>query len=39
MKTAKVSFEESIEEAVINAGKCVGCGTCRLSVLSHALNT
>jgi coenzyme F420 hydrogenase subunit beta len=30
MKTAKVSFEESIEEAVINAGKCVGCGTCVL---------
>jgi ferredoxin len=33
MKTAKVSFKESVEEAVIDAGKCVGCGACRLLVL------
>ncbi|MEM3704141.1 MAG: Coenzyme F420 hydrogenase/dehydrogenase, beta subunit C-terminal domain [Candidatus Bathyarchaeia archaeon] len=30
MKTAKVSFEESIAEAVVKTGKCVGCGTCVL---------
>ncbi|MEM3770068.1 MAG: Coenzyme F420 hydrogenase/dehydrogenase, beta subunit C-terminal domain [Candidatus Bathyarchaeia archaeon] len=30
MKTAKVSFEESIADAVIKTGKCVGCGTCVL---------
>jgi len=30
MKIAKVSFEESIDEAVIKTGKCVGCGTCVL---------
>ncbi|MEM3616984.1 MAG: Coenzyme F420 hydrogenase/dehydrogenase, beta subunit C-terminal domain [Candidatus Bathyarchaeia archaeon] len=30
MKTAKVSFEGSIAEAVIKTGKCVGCGTCVL---------
>jgi len=30
MKIAKVSFEESIDDAVIKTGKCVGCGTCVL---------
>lgn len=30
MKTAKVSFEESIAEAVVKTGKCVCCGTCVL---------
>ncbi|MBS7635728.1 Coenzyme F420 hydrogenase/dehydrogenase, beta subunit C-terminal domain [Candidatus Bathyarchaeota archaeon] len=30
MKAGKVSFEESIAEAVIKTGKCVGCGTCVL---------
>ncbi|MEM2249439.1 MAG: Coenzyme F420 hydrogenase/dehydrogenase, beta subunit C-terminal domain [Candidatus Bathyarchaeia archaeon] len=30
MKTAKVSFEESIAEAVVKTGKCVSCGTCVL---------
>lgn len=30
MKTAKLSFEESIAKAVVEAGKCVGCGTCVL---------
>ncbi len=31
MKTAKVSFEDSIAEAVVKTGKCVGCGTCVLT--------
>lgn len=30
MKPVKVSFEESIARAVVEAGKCVGCGTCVL---------
>lgn len=30
MKAAKVSFEESIAEAVVKTGKCIGCGTCVL---------
>ncbi|MBS7646734.1 MAG: Coenzyme F420 hydrogenase/dehydrogenase, beta subunit C-terminal domain [Candidatus Bathyarchaeia archaeon] len=30
MKPVKVSFEESIAKAVVEAGRCVGCGTCVL---------
>ncbi len=30
MKAANVSFEESIAEAVVKTGRCVGCGTCVL---------
>jgi len=30
MKPVKVSFEESICKAVVEAGRCVGCGTCVL---------
>jgi len=28
MSFSKVSFEESIEKNVVDAGRCVGCGTC-----------
>jgi len=30
MKPARVSFEESLAKAVIETGRCVGCGTCVL---------
>jgi len=30
MKPVKVSFEDSIAKAIVETGKCVGCGTCVL---------
>lgn len=30
MKPAKISFEDSIAETVVETGKCVGCGACVL---------
>ena len=28
MNSKKISFEESLEKSVVDAGKCLGCGAC-----------